>query len=341
VALYYSHPSIQVSWALDATVHGGTWINRSSSLDSDNSVAGNNRVIWLKLLEDLGCQGKFVRLGDLLEGKLYEKGFRVLLLPNVLALSQGEAQAIRAFAEAGGTVLADYGTGVFDEHGKGRAEGILDKLFGIKQNPAQGVLGGKEVTEIDGERYGEKDFRKRLTTAGALRHKGMVVYGRGVECVDGKADATVSGAAAVVRKAAGKGNAVFLNLSPIEYLFGRTSEAGAPWRELVAGILKDAGLKPRVVLQEDGKPAAESEALFWKSGDRTVLCVVKNPLRRASVESAGKTDLSKLEPLKLGLVFDRDVKDLVNERTGAKLGDGKTFTDDWKPWEANVYSFSP
>ena len=32
----------------------------------------------------------------------------------------------------------------------------------------------------------------------------------------------------VVRKAAGKGNAVFLNLSPIEYLFGRTSEAGAP-----------------------------------------------------------------------------------------------------------------
>ena len=33
------------------------------------------------------------------------------------------------------------------------------------------------------------------------------------------------------------------------------------------------------------------------------------------------------------------VRGLVNERTGSKLGDGQDFEDDWRPREANIYSF--
>jgi len=35
------------------------------------------------------------------------------------------------------------------------------------------------------------------------------------------------------------------------------------------------------------------------------------------------------------------VKDLKNERTGKSLGDGRSFEDDFVPWEANVYTCLP
>ena len=40
------------------------------------------------------------------------------------------------FARAGGTVIADYLPGLWDQHGKGRAAGggVLDDLFGVSQS---------------------------------------------------------------------------------------------------------------------------------------------------------------------------------------------------------------
>ncbi len=339
VAIYYSHPSIQVSWALDATVHGSSWINRSSSLDDENSVSGLNRLAWLKLMEDSGYQARFIREAGLLKKDLYESGYRVLILNHSLALSASEADAIAAFVKRGGAVLADEATGLFDEHGKARAGGILDELFGIAQHPEKGFLGGGELTEVDGEKYNEKDFRKRLTTGNALRYHGLPLFGRGVEPNGGVPDATVSGSAAVVRKSTQRGKTVFLNLSPLEYLLERHNAKGASWRGLLADVFSEAGLRPRVMLKENGGPAVGSEAILWRNGNQTVLCIVRNPVRGPAVNPLWKEELAGPESVKLGIEFAENVKDLINERTHARLGDGKSFTDEWKPWEANIYSF--
>jgi hypothetical protein len=308
-------------------------------MDDENSVSGLNRLAWLKLLADSGYQARFIREADLLKRDLYESGYRVLILNHSLALSTSEADAIATFVKSGGTVLADEATGLFDEHGKARAGGVLDELFGIGQHPEKGFLGGGELTEVDCEKYNENDFRKRLTTGNALRYQGLPLFGRGVAPNGGVPDATVSGSAAVVRKSTQRGKTVFLNLSPLEYLLERYEAKGATWRGLLSNVLSEAGLRPQVMLKENGRPVVGSEALFWRKGNRTVLCIVRNPVRDSATDPLWKEELTGPESVKLGLQFTDGVKDLINERTQVKLGDGKSFEDGWRPWEANIYSF--
>jgi hypothetical protein len=71
--------------------------------------------------------------------------------------------------------------------------------------------------------------------------------------------------------------------------------------------------------------------------------VVKNIDRRASIDDFGavEEDAGGQSASKLKLAFRQPVKGLKNERTGKLLGDGKVFEDDFVPWEANVYTFTP
>jgi hypothetical protein len=57
--------------------------------------------------------------------------FKLLLLPNIAALSDGQCAQIRAFVEAGGSVLATYETSLYDENGTRRPDFGLADLFGV------------------------------------------------------------------------------------------------------------------------------------------------------------------------------------------------------------------
>lgn len=314
IAVYYSHPSIQATWALDATVHRGTWPRRSSSIENAMSTSGLTRVGWLKTLEDLGLQAKFVHQDHLLGGL---SGFKVLLLNRTLCLSDAEAAAIRAFAAAGGAVIADHLCGIFDGHGKARPQGALDDLFGVKRDLSKGLLGGSTLTEADAER-GQSFSTKSWAIDGAEMAKGMPVFERGL--------------GAVIRQ----GRHVYLNLSPAGYLLKRPKGEAPEWLALVRGLMAEAGVEPRVSLN-----LPRTEAIFWKNGDRMTLCVVKNLDRRASINEFGETD-EDAGPgaVKLKLKFTQPVKALKNERTGKLLGAGLEFEDDFVPWQANIYTLS-
>jgi hypothetical protein len=329
VAIYYSHPSIQVTWAMDASVHRGTWPNRSSSMDNGLSTSNLTRVAWLKTLEDLGIQPKFVHQDHLLGGALEKEGYKVLLLNRVLCLSDAEAAAIKSFAAKGGVVIADMLCGLFDGHGKARPAGALDDLLGVKHDLSKGLLGGKTLTEVDGERGGSFSA-KTWAVEGAERVWDMAVVERGLS--------SAGGAASLVRN----GKHACLNLSPVGYLLQRPEGKGAAWTAGVASLLKEAGVTPRLTIQEDGKPSPQTEAIFWKYPDRMTVCVVKNPDRRASIDSFGTSSGGLGEGrISLRLAFAQEVKDLRNERSGKKLGSGKSFEDEFTPWEANVYTYEP
>ena len=49
--------------------------------------------------------------------------YKVLILPACLCLSDAEARRIEEFCRSGGTVIADYMPGIWDQHGKGRSDG--------------------------------------------------------------------------------------------------------------------------------------------------------------------------------------------------------------------------
>ncbi|OJV43365.1 MAG: hypothetical protein BGO25_08440 [Acidobacteriales bacterium 59-55] len=57
--------------------------------------------------------------------------YAVLILPNIALMSDAQAAAIRQYAERGGSVLATFQTGLFDETGSARKDFALGDIFGI------------------------------------------------------------------------------------------------------------------------------------------------------------------------------------------------------------------
>jgi len=337
IAIYYSQPSIQVTWALDAATHGRTWPNRSSSMEDALSTASLTRIGWLKTLEDLGYQARFVHQDHLLGGALESQGFKVLILNRALCLSDAEAAAIRAFSSRGGVVIADHLCGVFDEHGKAREKGALDDLFGVRHDLGKGLLGGGVLSEVDAEK-GSQFSEKNWAGAGGPVYKGMAVFERGLVPAGAARGDAAQGIAVGVRN----GRHAYLNLSPAGYLLKRPKHESPEWLEQVASLLKESGLEPRLRLALGGAPAHVTESIFWKNGSQVTLCVVQNLERKAVIDGFGATEGNLGEgPLKLKLSFTAAVNGLVNERTGKALGSGKVFEDDYTPWEANVYTYTP
>jgi hypothetical protein len=59
--------------------------------------------------------------------------YALLILPNIALMSDAEARAIQAFVQRGGSVLATFETGLYDEQGVPRAEFALARLFGMRR----------------------------------------------------------------------------------------------------------------------------------------------------------------------------------------------------------------
>ena len=148
IGLYYSHPSIRVGWAMDSATHGAGWPKRSSGMDGENLSSGRLRVSWCKILEDLGYQYDFISYLDVIERRIdLSKRFKVIILPQVLCLSEREASALSDFVKSGGKLIADALCGLLTETGRGRASGALDALCGIKRDESRGYLDGRGITK--------------------------------------------------------------------------------------------------------------------------------------------------------------------------------------------------
>jgi hypothetical protein len=61
------------------------------------------------------------------------KRYSVLILPNIALMSDAQACAVEAFARSGGSVLATFETGLYDEKGAPRPDFALAGLFGMRR----------------------------------------------------------------------------------------------------------------------------------------------------------------------------------------------------------------
>ena len=132
------------------------------------------------------------------------------LMRKVQFLSDAEARRIKDFCRAGGTVVADYMPGLWDQHGKGRpGGGVLDSMFGIRHNPhmhARDVFGGRGLwCEIDQDaNYGWNTYEHFMTNQNTcLRTEGFDKAVRTMPVGHGHRY--------------GKGTAILRNLSPQWY----------------------------------------------------------------------------------------------------------------------------
>jgi hypothetical protein len=145
IAIHYSQASMRTEWMLAQKPKGDAWALRRSASDEriDNHFL-RLRESWCRLIEDVGLQYNFVAYGQIEQGELIKRGYRVLILPRSSALSAAEAREIRAFAEQGGTVIADGTPGAFDEHSRKREKSVLSDVI---QDNASGYGRGK-VTQV-------------------------------------------------------------------------------------------------------------------------------------------------------------------------------------------------
>ena len=60
--------------------------------------------------------------------------FKLLILPNIAALSDKQCEQLRQYVERGGSLLATYETSLYDEWGVRRQNFGLADLFGAKFN---------------------------------------------------------------------------------------------------------------------------------------------------------------------------------------------------------------
>ena len=85
----------------------------------------------LNICRDYGVSPAFITEGQILKDRL--KHVKVLCLVYDLSIDTKVAEAIRQWVRNGGTVIADCGAGVANEHGRFLDRGQLDDVFGLKR----------------------------------------------------------------------------------------------------------------------------------------------------------------------------------------------------------------
>lgn len=230
IAIHYSYPSFHGTWITDGKITNNRG-NKSLAFD----LFDRGRVAWSRLLEELGYQYEFVSYGQIEEGDLIKRGFRLLIMPESVAISEAEARAIEEFVKEGGTVMADLWPAVMDEHCKWRSTGRLDEVFGIAH---------QDIRPQDFQRQ-EAGERIRTRTA----EKGWC-----------------DGHPSITRSKFGKGEAFYLGFSLAPMVARRRQQPEAKetsYLDALAKLMLAADIAPPAKVTEDGEPASTCEAFHF------------------------------------------------------------------------------
>jgi hypothetical protein len=122
VAIFYSPASFRTQWMLEQQPKGDAWMTRKSETELESNAARDAMWAYERAVTHLGLQPAYVSSVN----DLQQRGFRTLILPHAIALSPDDARAIRVFAAAGGTVIADVQPGAFDAHSRRLSQPQLD-----------------------------------------------------------------------------------------------------------------------------------------------------------------------------------------------------------------------
>lgn len=269
IAIHYSYPSMHGTWITDGAIEDHEWANRSSKAFA---VFNRDRIAWTNLLEGLGCQYDFLAYGQLENGELQRRGYRLLILPHSVAISDQEAAAIEEFVAAGGIVIADMWPGVMDEHCRWREAGRLDELFGIVHDGVQPA-----------------DFQ-RTDAAGSVR-------------LTGAEQEWCEGHPGVARRRHGKGEAIYLgrSLAPLLLGSGLGDRAKvAEFVDLVSRLMQEAAIAPPAsVLDESGGPALTCESVHYRAGSADYFGIVRYPgAPEEKTEIGDETGIPPLEDVR-------------------------------------------
>ena len=73
----------------------------------------------------------FEMVNDKLLDEAHLKAFKLLVLPNIAALSDAQCNQLKKFVDSGGSIVATFETSLYDEQGKARSNFGLSDIFGV------------------------------------------------------------------------------------------------------------------------------------------------------------------------------------------------------------------
>jgi hypothetical protein len=220
-----------------ASIHGA-YITGKEKLHRD--VMDGLRLF----LADLAVAYQPISYQQLAEGKLAELGARVLILPDMLAMSESQCKHVREWVNGGGILVADIEPGTMTEHCRLLEKGQLDDLFGIDRSQAA-------LTE------GKWSLRPAAAAANSPAHPaGVAETGLRSTAEPLWTAATPDGkpVPVVYHRKVGKGQTFYLACDAFAHygsarakaLNAEESLAVTSFQALFDGILLDSGVKPPV-----------------------------------------------------------------------------------------------
>lgn len=270
VVVHYSHPSITAHWMIEHRPLGEGWIDHRSRPEYMQSDFLRLRQSVQYLLEDNLQQYTFASYAQLENGSLDSMNPKVMILPQSVAMSKREAEALHRFVERGGWLIADSRTALMDARCKRLPKGQLDDLFGIERASSDFAPGPPGLSPIEASAltFGVTAVEKLVTAEPGVR----AAPGVQARYQDSR------GTPAVVVKRHGKGRTVYLNLLMTHYYLQRTeSSEGEGLRKLLAGLLREAGVSRQYeVTTPSGQAVTGVEVHPWRSGHLRVLGLHRN-----------------------------------------------------------------
>ena len=130
IALLWSQPSMYVGWMLSD--FEGDPGGPGGRADDPYGSHGWSLAAWMRLVTASGRQYEWLSAEQLPEAI---DDIDCLVLPAIYALDERVVQAARSLLARGGTVIADMGVGITNEHGlPGAQDAALDELFGLQRD---------------------------------------------------------------------------------------------------------------------------------------------------------------------------------------------------------------
>ncbi len=292
VAIVYAPANIHASLALaDGLPKAPEWSGQATA--SDSFVYMQCWEGMSTLLADMGFDYDVVHATSLEDASLLSKGYRVLVLPFHIRLTEAEAKTIRRFVRDGGTLIADALTGAFDGQCRTDHAGVLADVFGVSFE--EGMPGPK--------------VRSRLAATASGEPLGPWVVDAGVKLRDAEAIAqTADGTPLLLAHRFGKGHAILLNVLSRDYQIRRTSATEMPFRDAVAGVLAErVGLKPaigcevRAAGEEEPHRIQVTEFHRYELGGAAYMGALRHPKLRAD----DAIYMSDLRPKPAWITLDR------------------------------------
>ncbi len=312
IAVHYSLPSIKGQWITDGHI-AAKEVSNGDETSAHLKRFHTNRHAWLEALHDAGYQYDFLTTEQIAAGKLAD--YRVLVLPDSIALTDFEADSIRKFVEGGGVLLADAETGLMDGHGRWQAAGRLDGVLGVQRVEVRSAPEG-----VSAAKFG-------VALSGGTAELSVVPASPSLRATTGRPGAAADETLFLIDNHYGAGRAITLNFWMGDYEQVRKTADQAARLNLLRDYLNLASARPVVdVRRSGGSSLTCSEAVAFRRGTAKFVAILPEP------------ECADVGPAEIRLPEPRYVYDL---RAHRMLGRVSAFRGNLAAGEPMLYALLP